>query len=145
MAYYAASIITGATVAANPHCALRTGASDVNLRFIEFFNSAATSNFVGVGFKGVGTPTPTSSQLGAVLGGTKPASLENVDYAWSAAPGVPTTYFKRVYIAASIGTGMIYAWQKDAPLVVPANSTLVLFNFGATAGGIMSVNWEWEV
>lgn len=145
MAYYGASIVSGATVSGAAHCALRTGASDVNLRFIEFFNSASTANGVGVGFKGAGTTTPTSSQLGAVLGGAKPASLENVDYAWSAGPVVPPTFFKRMAIAASAGTGMIFTWQKDGPLVVPANSTLVLWNISAATGGILYFNFEWEV
>lgn len=145
MAFYETSVVTGATASAAAHCSLRTGASDVSLRFVEFFNTVATANAVGIGYKGAGTVTPTTSQLGTVLGGVKPASLENVDTAWSAAPAIPATFFKRMSIAASQGTGMIFTWQKDGPLIIPANSTIVLWNIGAAAGGILYFNFEWEV
>lgn len=145
MAYYSNVILTGATAPGAPHCVLRSGASRVVIRFIKVFNRAATANDVSFGYKGAGTTTPTTSQLFTPHDTRTPASLENVDTAWSAPPVVPPTFFDRVGIANAIATGVIFTYQKDGPIIIDPNTSFAFFNTGAAAGGIMSITFEIEI
>lgn len=145
MSYYVVNILTGATGAGSPHAVLRTGADRVLVRFIKVSNTAATANGVAYGLKGAGTTTPTITASFLAIDPLTPACSAVVDSAWSAAPGVPAAYYDRAPVAASIGTGWIFSYQKDGPLRIEPNSSLALFNYTASAGGILAISFEIEI
>jgi hypothetical protein len=141
MALYTVSVRTPAAAANAPYCDLRTVASD-RVRVREIGISVATAVASSVGLirpNAVGTATsPVALQP---QDPNDPAATATVGIAWSPAPTLAATpiYLRRTVIPATIGSAFIWPWYPAQELIVPVNSSLLLWNFGAAAGAPLDV------
>ena len=144
MAYYTCNVIIGAIATVSPMAVLRVGAYAVNIRFITYYNTSSTAGGIGWGLKGAGTTTPSASQLFTPLDSRKPASVDNIDTAWSATPVIPPTWLGRVPVPNVNGAGNVFSYQKDGPLVLDPAAQLAFFNWtaAATGTGMLSIELE---
>jgi hypothetical protein len=110
-------------------------ASGVGYRLLEvgITINAATASAFGLGVpaaKGVGATSPVTvlaeDQNNTTAGNTTTA------LAWgTTAPTVPTNFFRRVSLPATIGAGIIWTFPRG--IMVPKNTSLVLWNLSTTS------------
>lgn len=114
---------------------MRTGATPGRFKLVEIgiFLAAATASQFGIGRPQAIGITPTSpvdflpkDPNDLIASGSLQSAL-----AWGTGPTVPTTFFRRISLPATIGTGVI--WTFPVGVVVPVNSSLVLWNIGTNA------------
>lgn len=93
---------------------------------------AATASTYGLGRPGNDGSVAQTSGL-AVLAENPgdPAGNTTTAVAWGTAPTVPTTFFRRVYLPATIGAGVIWTFPRG--LIMIASRGLVLWNIAASA------------
>ena len=145
MAKYQVSVTTPAAAASAPFATIRAGASSrVRLLELGIFLNAATATSVAL-IRATNAFVPTTSIIGQPYDTNDPASIANVDTAWSTAPTVTVANsMRRIALPATIGAGVI--WTFDPMLAVgPAGTAgLVLWNFGSSAGSALNVYAAWE-
>lgn len=156
MAIYQVKIVTPGTVNANaPYCVLRTAAAGAGslilLQRCKVIVTAATPSQVGlILLRGAGSSlgTASASVLGQARRKSSPASVTNVDTAWSVAPTLPSSpiYLDASYLGGTAGNGENYTWT-DEPLELAASGgnadALALWNIGGGAGGPLQVTFTW--
>ncbi|MGL6183243.1 MAG: hypothetical protein ACRC2G_13785 [Aestuariivirga sp.] len=97
-------------------------------------NGAATACTYGYG-RSANTPTQTSPVLVQADDVDRPAGLTGCAVAWSVAPTLPTQFFRRVFLPATIGAGMI--WTFPAGIVLgAAAASLVQWNLAASSASV---------
>lgn len=141
-ALYSASVVTPAAAAGAAYAALRTAAGHrARIRQIDAYVNAATASSVGL-VRSASVGTASTSVLGQAWETGDAAAVSNVDTAWSAAPTAGSVFLKRYVSPATIGSGVI--WTFPAGLVVPISSSILLWNYGGSAGSALSVTITWE-
>jgi len=143
MAGYNVSVASVAAGAAANYCSIQGSTTrPVKIREIGISNNAATSSSVGLG-RPANTPVATTSALGQALDPFAPASVCNLNTAWSTAPTIPSVFLRRVVLPATIGAGWIWTFPDDEPLILsPTAGSLqwvTLWNFGAASGSVLQV------
>ena len=141
-----------------PRCGVATSLSLPN----RMFSVAGSVWNTSSGNAAACSPAATLSALGLVRAsatgtssGTPPVgqplddrenqtSLCSLATARSAAPTAGTIYLRQFQAAAVQGSGVIWTWPADAPLVVDAASQLLLWNFGVGAASALSVYFRWR-
>jgi hypothetical protein len=92
---------------------------------------AATASTYGWG-RSANTPTQTSPVLVQAEDPGDSAGLTGCAVAWSVAPTVPAQYFRRAYLPATIGAGIIFTFPRG--LILPAGgASLVQWNIAASS------------
>lgn len=139
MATYSLGVVTPAAASGAAYATIHTGAG-LRCKILELgaFVNAATASSVGL-IRPSNTPVASTSVLGLAEDPADPASTVNVDTAWSTAPTVGTAFLRRFVAAATIGSGVIWTWPADKPLVIPVSSYLVVWNYGVGAGSALSL------
>lgn len=142
-ALYSASVVTPAAAAGAAYAALRTAAGDrARIRQIDVYTNAATASSVGL-VRSATLGTASTSVLGQAWDAADTAATGSVDTAWSVAPTVSTNVFLKRYVAPAVaGSGVI--WTFPQGLVLPVSGSLLLWNYGAVGGSILSVTFTWE-
>lgn len=125
------------------YATLHTGNSRIHIVEFSVFLTTAVTSSIGL-IRPSNTPVATTSALGQALGTDTPASLTNIDTAWSTAPTIGSEYLWRVILPAAVSAGAIKTWRPDRPLVLGPNSWLVVWNFGGSTGGAPSIGFEWD-
>jgi hypothetical protein len=97
-------------------------------------NGAATACTYGYG-RSANTPTQTSPVLVLAEDVDRPTGLTGCAVAWSVAPTVPANYFRRAYLPATIGSGMIFTFPRGIILAAAAAS-LVQWNIAACSAAV---------
>ena len=114
---------------------IRTGATPGRAKLLELglFLSAATASIFGLGIPQAIGDTPTSpvdfepeDPNDVLASGIIQSAL-----AWGTSPTVPTKFFRRITLPATIGTGVIWTFPKG--LTIPVSNSLVLWNITANA------------
>ena len=143
MGIYSVAAASTATTTGAPIATIRAGASSrIRLRELGVFCNAATASAVGL-IRASNTATASTSVLGQAYDTGDPASIANLDTAWSAAPTIGTAYMRRVQLPAAIGAGVI--WQFDDLAVGPAGTaSLVLWNFSGSTNSVLQIYAVWE-
>lgn len=136
---FEAGINTVAAAAGAAYAELRApSGAPITVLELGFFVQAATASSVGIGRPAAigvtpgGATTPLSTAKAS--GVTSSSSFATT---WGTAPTVPAAFFRRVTTPANIGAGGVFQWRYG-DLVIPAGGSLVLWNFGAAAGSILS-------
>lgn len=111
-------------------CAPRIMEVGVNL-------GAATASTYGLGRSG-NVPTQTSPVLLQAENPNDPAAQSGCAVAWSVAPTVPTQFFRRVSLPATIGSGIIWTFPRG--LILAVTSSMLLWNLATNSA---SVNAWW--
>jgi len=129
---YTLGVRTSAGTAAAAAWEIRAAATPGRARLMElgFFLAAATASQYGLGRPAAIGDTPTSpvdflpeDPNNVLASGVIQSAL-----AWGTGPTVPTAYLRRIYLPATIGTGVIWTWPDG--LVIPVSGSLVLWNIG---------------
>lgn len=144
MGAYENGFLSIGAAAAAPYLTIHTGAAlRVRIREIGLFTTAATASSIGL-IRPANAPVATTSSLGQAVNPNDAASTVNVDTAWSTAPTIGTNVFlRRITVPAVIGNGVIWTWDLGAELELNVSSYVVLWNFGAAAGSILSGYVKW--
>ena len=125
------------------YATLHTGNSRIQIVQWSVFLTTAVTSSIGL-IRASNTPVATTSALGQAFGTDCPASLTNIDTAWSTAPTIGTEYLDRVILPAAVSAGYVRTWRPDRPLCLGPNSWLVVWNFGGSTGGAPTVQFEWD-
>ncbi len=149
MAVYEASVQTTAAASGAAFLAFQNAAAAAGVRAqifeIGIATNAATLSALGLvraASNGTASGTPLVGQpLDPAETQTAQCSLAT---AWSAAPTAGSYYLRQFQAAAVQGSGVIWTWPPDAPLVVAQASQLLLVNFGISAGSALSVYMRWK-
>jgi len=127
MAIY--SLAMNTTVATNgaPSWDLKpAAANEPAVMELGYVNGAATACTYGIG-RGGSISTQTSAVLLQAEDEGRPAANSGCAIAWSAAPTIPTQFFRRAFLPATIGAGIIFTFPRGIVLA---------------AGGASLVNWN---
>ncbi len=112
-----------------------TGATPGRARVIElgFFLVAATATTIGLGRPAaVGiTPTTPVDFLPEDPNDVVASGVVQSAVAWGTGPTIPTAFFRRIALPATIGTGVI--WTFPEGLVIPVSSSLILWNLASNS------------
>lgn len=101
---------------------------------IGVINGAATACTYGYGRSG-NTPTQTSPVLLQAEDEGRPAALTGCAVAWSVAPTVPTQHFRRAFLPATIGAGIVFTFPRGIVLAA-SSASLVQWNLAASSASI---------
>jgi hypothetical protein len=144
MSGYENGFLSVAAASGAPYLTFHTGSlSRARIQELAIFVNAATASSVGL-IRPANTPVATTSTLGQPDDPNEPVPTSSVDTAWSTAPTITGNVFlRRIVIPATIGQGVIWTWPDGKELIVNVSSYLVLWNFGASAGSILSGYVRW--
>lgn len=114
---------------------IRAGSTPGRVRLIElgFFLAEATASTIGLGRpQAIGiTPTSPVDFLPEDTEDVIASGVVQSAVAWGTGPTEPANFLRRITLPATIGTGVIFTWPTG--LVIPVNSSLVLWNLGTNA------------
>lgn len=132
MAIYSVAMTGVAGTAANPSWEAKPPATpEPAVMEVGVINGAATACTYGWGRGG-----SVSTQSGAVLVQAedegRPAGTTNCSTTWSVAPTVPTQMFRRAYLPATIGAGIIWTFPRGL-LLAGSGVGLVQWNVGTSS------------
>ena len=109
---------------------IRTGATPGRARLLELgvFLNAATASIFGLGRpQAIGiTPTAPVDFLMEDPNDVLASGVVQSALAWGTGPTVPTAFFRRIGLPATIGAGVIWTFPKG--IIIPVSSSLVLWN-----------------
>ena len=129
MAYFSLGVLTTGTASGAAAWELRTSANTrAYVQEIGVFLNAATASTFGIGRPaaiGV-TPTTPVDLLPEDSANPVVAGLVQSALAWTTGPTVPASFLRRISLPATVGMGIIWTFPKG--LVIPASSSLVLWN-----------------
>lgn len=91
---------------------------------------AATASTYGLGRSG-NVPTQTSPVLLQAENPNDPAMASGCAVAWSVAPTVPTQFFRRLGLPATIGVGIIWTFPRG--LILAVSSSMLLWNLATNS------------
>lgn len=132
MAIYSVAVNTTVAGAAAPAWDVKAAASNKpKVMELGINIGAATASTYGLG-RSANTPTQTSPVLVQAEDPNDPAGLTGTAVAWSTAPTVPPIFFRRVFLPATIGSGIIFTFPRGLSLA-PAGASLVMWNIAASA------------
>lgn len=94
-------------------------------------NGAATACTYGYG-RTANTPTQTSPVLLQAEDEGRPAALTGCAVAWSVAPTLPAQFFRRAFLPATIGAGIIFTFPRGITLAA-SSSSLCQWNLAASS------------
>jgi hypothetical protein len=100
---------------------------------------AATASTYGIGRAG-NTPVQTSGIAVLQENPNDPTGLSKIAVAWGTAPTVPTNFFRRISLPATIGAGVIWTFPRG--LIVAASAAIEFWNLATNSA---SVNVHWVV
>jgi hypothetical protein len=127
MAIYSLSLrSTVTTIAAAAWAALSPSTNEAAVMELAYVNGAATASVIGIG-RSANTPTLSAGTAFLAEDEGRPTGLTQAGVAFGTAPTVPTNFFRRASIAATIGVGIIYTFPRG--LVLPAaGAAIVVWN-----------------
>jgi hypothetical protein len=127
MAIYSAAAAISVGTIANPAFEVKPAASnEPAVMEVGIMDGATTACTYGLG-RGGSTATLTSATTVIAEDEGRPAGVTTMSGTFSAAPTVPTTYFRRCYLPATIGAGIIFTFPRGIVLA---------------AGGVGLVTWN---
>lgn len=97
---------------------------------IGIMNGAATACTHGYG-RSANSPTQTGTTLVQAEDEGRPAGLTTCAVTWSTAPTVPAVFFRRTFLPATIGAGMIFTFPRGLVLA-SGSSSFVQWNIAAS-------------
>ena len=132
MAIYSQSVLTTVTTNSAPSWDLKASASnEPAVMELGAINGAATACTYGYG-RSANTPTQTSPVLVQAEDEGRPAGLTGSAVAWSVAPTIPAVFFRRAFLPATIGAGIIFTFPRGL-LLAAAGASLVQWNLAASS------------
>jgi len=132
MAIYSSSSLTTVVTTTVPSWDVKAAATnEPAVMEIGTVNGAATACTYGYG-RSANTPTQTAPVLLQAEDEGRPAGLTGTAVAWSVAPTVPTVFFRRSYIPATIGAGIIWTFPRGLVLAA-AGASLVQWNVAVSS------------
>lgn len=136
--------------AGSPICMLQntgsTGQPRLRLLELGLTTNAATLSQVGlVRAISLGTPSgvPAPGQVDDDL--DNQVAVGKMVNGWSIAPTIAGTpyYLRQIVAAAQQGSGIVWTWPADRPLVVSPGAGLILWNFGSGNTSALTVYAAW--
>ncbi len=132
MAIYSASLNGTVGTITTPSWDIKASASnEPAVMELGIMNGAATACTYGYG-RSSNTPTQTGTVLVQAEDEGRPAGLTTVAVTWSTAPTVPAVYFRRCYLPATIGAGIIFTFPRGLTLAA-GGASLVQWNIAASS------------
>jgi len=132
MAIYSSSSITTVVTTTVPSWDVKAAATnEPAIMEIGTVNGAATACTYGYG-RSANTPTQTAPVLLQAEDEGRPVALTGTAVEWSVAPTVPTVFFRRSFIPATIGAGIIWTFPRGLTLAA-AGASLVQWNIAASS------------
>lgn len=114
---------------------IRTGATPGRVKLLELglFLAAATATTVGLGYpQAIGdTPTTPVDFLCEDPNNVLATGIVQSALAWGTKPTIPTAYFRRISLPATVGTGVI--WTFPEGIVIPVSSSIILWNLASNS------------
>ena len=93
---------------------------------------AATASTYGIGRPGNdGSQAQTAGLAVLAENPADPTGLTKTAVAWGTAPTVPTTFFRRCYLPATIGSGIIWTFPRGLTMAV--SKGIVMWNIAASS------------
>jgi hypothetical protein len=93
---------------------------------------AATASVYGIGRPGNDGSVAQSSPLAVLAENPNdPTGQSTTAVAWTTAPTVPTTFFRRIYLPGTIGAGVIWTFPRG--LILATSHSLTLWNIAANS------------
>jgi len=132
MAIYSLANRTSSGTSGAAALEIRTTSTDrAAILEIGIFLAAATASTYGIGRPQAIGVTPTTPVTVLAEDYAAPAGTVQTALAWGTGPTVPTYFFRRIALPATIGTGVIWTFPRG--LIIPVSSSIVLWNL-ATNG-----------
>lgn len=127
MAIYSLGNRTTSTTTAAACLEIRSTSTDrAMLMEIGITINAATASVFALGRPAAIGITPTTPVTVLAEDFAAPAGTITTALAWGTAPTVPTAFFRRVSLPATIGAGIVWTFPRG--LIIPVSSSLVVWN-----------------
>jgi hypothetical protein len=131
MAIYSLCLPTTVATITTPSWDVKASASnEPAVMELGIMNGAATACTYGYGRSG-NTPTQSSITLVVPEDEGRATGLTGCAVSWSVAPTVPAAYFRRAYLPATIGAGIIFTFPRGIVLAA-GGASLVQWNIAAS-------------
>lgn len=149
---YELSVTTPAAAASAAYCHFWQPASTRRSRIIEIEieNTSATVAAVATALirtsaKGTSTTTVTPTAASNALDTADPAPTLTIDTAWSVQPTLvsSTLPMRAPDIAPTVGSGVLWPWDRGYEIIIPMGAGVVLWNLGAATGPVLRVRIKW--
>ncbi len=132
MAVFSSCVNTTVATTTAPSWDVKAAASSKPLVYELSANlGAATASTYGYG-RSANTPTQTTPVLVQAEDSGGSAGLTGTAVAWSVAPTVPAVFFRRIFLPATIGAGIIFTFPRGLSLAA-AGASLVQWNIAASS------------
>jgi len=119
MAIYSLSRNSTVATSAAANEEVRTTATDrCKIMEVQIFLAAATASRYGIGRPAAIGVTPTSPVTVLAEDSADPAGTVTTAVAWATPPTVPTAFFRRIALPATIGTGIIFTFPRGISMAV---------------------------
>jgi hypothetical protein len=127
MAIYSLANRTSGVTSATATKEVRTTSTDrASVMEMGITINAATASVFGLGRPAAIGVTPTSPVTVLAEDPASPAGTVTTALAWGTGPTVPTNFFRRVSLPATIGAGIIWTFPRG--LIIAVSSSVVLWN-----------------
>jgi hypothetical protein len=116
---------------------LRTGGTlRAKVLEVDIFLAATTASTYGLGRPQAIGGTPTTPVQVLAEDAADPAGSAQTALAWSVGPTIPSQFFRRISLPATVGTGVIWTFPRG--LVIPSSNSIVLWNLASN--GAVDIN-----
>lgn len=134
MAIYSLAQLMTATSTGVASWEIRAASTDrPRIMEIGIFLNAATASAFGLGRPAAIGVTPTSPVTVLAEDPGDPAGTVQCALAWATGPTIPTQFFRRINLPATIGAGVIWTFPRGLVIAQSGISSIILWNLSAVA------------
>jgi len=142
--YGAAAIATPAAAAGAPYAFFQTNATR-RARIYKFLITNTQTVFSQVGLiRSSNAPTTPGAITPAQYDTADAAAVSILAVTFTTVPTVGTSFLEEFSLGPSQGAGLADQWQSDKEITLAVSTSLVVWNPGAGAGGILSLTISFD-
>lgn len=111
-----------------------------------FLNTAVVANKTILGRPAAKAVTPANQFLGQATDPADAVGTTQWTTTWGTPPTVPAVAMRQFDLAGTVGSGVIFTWPADRPLVIPSTtgvSAIVFWNGGSGTGPAADFYASW--
>lgn len=113
------------------------------LRELGFSTTTAVASSIGLGVP-ANTPVATTTITPQAHDAADAASTVLVGTAWSTAPTVPATFFRKFTLGAAVGAGVIWKLALDERIILAKSTWFTAWNYGAATASPLDCYVEYD-
>lgn len=144
--YYSLAAVTAAAASGAPYVQLINTDSSQSIGVVEIGLVTVAATAVSLALFADTARGTANSNFAAGLSEQDPTKTDShglLVWGWTGNPSKGSSAYRQVDFPATAGSSLLWSWDQDAPLVVPAGGGVTIWNVGVGAGPICDVYMRW--